>query len=58
MLDMYLALKKRLLSAQMDLHGYTTLFGGGLWKLKKASMIIVKGLSTVYLPKPCFICTP
>ena len=37
-------IKKSLLSVgQMDLHGYTTLFGGGLWKLKKGSMVIVKG---------------
>ena len=37
-------IKKSLLSVgQMDLHGYTALFGGGLWKLKKGSMVIVKG---------------
>ena len=37
-------IKKHLLFVgQMDLHGYTTLFGGGLWKLKKGSMVIVKG---------------
>ena len=39
-----LGIKKSLLSVgQMDLHGYTTLFGGEIWKLKKGSMLIVKG---------------
>ena len=37
-------IKKRLLSVgQLDLHGYTTQFGGGIWKLKCGSMLIVKG---------------
>ena len=37
-------IKKSLLSVgQLDLHGYTSVFSGGTWKLIKGSMLVVKG---------------
>ena len=38
------SIKKSLLSVgQMDMHGYSTLFEKGSWKLIKGSRLIVKG---------------
>ena len=37
-------IKKSLLSiGQLDLHGYTTQFGCGIWELNHGSMLVVKG---------------
>ena len=37
-------IKKCLLSVgQLVLHGYTTQFAGGIWKLKRRFMLVVKG---------------
>ena len=38
------SIKKSLLSVgQLDLHGYTSIFSGGTWKLIKGSILVVKG---------------